>query len=72
MFDETVELPFEYLMVRCPKRYEESLTQSYGDWRKFKKGTALHGNMIMDAKRDYLTVLKEDFGYSDAELQELS
>ena len=32
LFAETTELPFEDMMIKCPARYDEILTQIYGDY----------------------------------------
>ena len=60
-----VELPFEYLTVRAPVRYEELLTVTYGDWHKFVKGSAMHPELILDATHDYRDVLRDRYGYDD-------
>lgn len=52
-FDDIVYLDFENLKVPCPKRYDEALTERYGNWREFVKGTELHTITIMDTSKSY-------------------
>ena len=55
----TVMLPFEDIMVPCPKEYDKILTHQFGDYHVFQKGTALHSLEIMDPYRPYQEVLAE-------------
>lgn len=54
-----VMLPFEDIMVRCPKEYDKVLTRQFGNYREFQKGTALHGLEVMNPYRPYQEVLAE-------------
>lgn len=69
IFNETRYVPFEYLMVPIPSGFEQLLTISYGDWRKFVRGTSFHSTLIVDTERDYKDVLKQRFGYTDDEFR---
>ena len=44
---------FEYLKVPVPKKAEEFLTDYFGDWKKFQKGTTTHGKILFDPDRPY-------------------
>ena len=52
-FDETVELPFEYLTVDCPAGYDAILRHQFGDYMVFKKGAAIHTMAVMDPDTPY-------------------
>lgn len=67
-YQEYEDAPFEYLTVKIPKRYDEVLTQCYGDWRTPLNCGGDHGEIILDADRCYKDVLKERFGYTEKEL----
>ena len=63
LFSETMEVPFEYLTVMVPKRYDEILTTQFGDWHKMVKGGANHSALVVDVNRPFVDVLAERFGY---------
>lgn len=63
VYDEIVMTRFEYLDVPIPRRYDEVLRTSYGDWHTIIRDGALHGSLIYDPDRDFRTVLVEEFGY---------
>ena len=65
-FYETVDVPFEYLTVSVPKNYDEILTRQYGDWHKMVKGGANHSAMVVDTRKSFISVLIEQFGYSES------
>ena len=52
-FDEIMEVPFEYLMLPIPARYEECLTSQYGDWRTPVQGGSMHSGLIVDVDTPY-------------------
>ena len=60
------EVPFEYLTVSVPEKAEDILTNIYGDWHEFVKGTSVHSEVVLDASVDYKTYLKDRFGYDDS------
>ena len=68
LFDGYVEMPFEYLTVRCPTRYDELLTCRYGDWRTCKPQEVYH-SFYFDPDTPYLTSLREKFGYTDEDFE---
>lgn len=52
-FDEVIELPFENTLIACPKRYDEVLTHSYGDWNRPVRGGSLHEGCFYDPDNPY-------------------
>ena len=55
LFDETVYLPFEHLMVPVPKEYDSFLTTKYGpDYMTPVKAPTVHGFVLFDTERGYL------------------
>ena len=55
-FDEYCYLLFEGIEVKAPRYYEQVLTISYGDWRKYPKEVSegigtLHGEILFDDKQ---------------------
>lgn len=41
-------------------RYEELLTQRYGNWRKIEKGTSCHGEILFDINESYKKYIEGD------------
>ena len=62
-YDSTVQLPFEGKTFPVPKEYREYLSCYYGeDWQTPKNIPSMHnvsGQVIYDADRSYLDVLKQ-------------
>jgi len=72
LLEDTVDMPFEYLTLKVPARYEEVLTHTYGDWRKIVKGGSAHTIVAMSATESYKEKLIDAYGYSEQELEILS
>lgn len=53
LYDGVVYLPFEWLDLPVPEGYEELLTELYGNWRKFERGTSMHGSVFFDTENSY-------------------
>ncbi len=53
-FDELIDLQFENTDILCPKKYDEVLTHSYGNWKKFVKGGSLHEGCFFDPDKSYV------------------
>lgn len=56
VFAETEEMPFEYGSICVPKRWDEFLSHTFGDYMTIpenKKERALHQDMIFDPERAY-------------------
>ena len=70
-FDDCIDVPFEYLTVKVLRRYDEALTQNYGDWRTPRNDASLHGELVLDADTCFRTTLRERFGWTDADLSRL-
>lgn len=58
-FDETVLLPFEDLLLPCPKEYERFLTTQYGDWRTPVMGGSQHEGCYTDVNKPYALFVEE-------------
>ena len=65
---ETVDVPFEYLMLKAPKNYQSILDKTYGDWHKIVKGDNLHGEIYLNAKMSYKEALAVKYGYTEEEI----
>ena len=57
-YAETVEMPFEWFIVNVPCGYDNWLTNHYGNWKQFEKGTALHLAAIYDPEKPYTEYTK--------------
>lgn len=58
IFDETVYLPFEHLMVPAPKEYDAFLRESFGpDYMTPVMQPSMHGNVVFDTEHSYLELL---------------
>jgi len=59
-YDETVMLPFEDMEMPVPAGYDKVLTALYGaNYMTPRQDSSGHGEVIIDAERDYKEVLKE-------------
>ncbi len=50
---DTVDMDFEFLSIPVPVGYERMLSTTYGEWRKFVRGGAMHTGMIFDTNTSY-------------------
>lgn len=57
-YKDLIELPFEFITLPAPRNNDQYLTDFYGDWRVFKKGTSFHGDVIFDTDNSYKKYLK--------------
>lgn len=64
---DCITVPFEFLQVKVPKEYERVLTKTYGDWRIFEKGTAMHNGIDFEPSKPYQQVLKDKYKYIEFE-----
>lgn len=56
VFEESVMLPFEHLMIAAPKRWDEFLSHTFGAYQEIpenKKERALHTDMVFDPDTPY-------------------
>ena len=58
-YNETVYLPFHYLMLPAPKEYHKVLTSNYGNYMIPVKGGALHSMLLIDCVHSYKEVIAE-------------
>ncbi|MDE5565945.1 MAG: LicD family protein, partial [Anaeroplasmataceae bacterium] len=67
LFDETIELPFEDIMISVPLHYDEVLRHEYGDYMSIpenKMEGSEHGKCYFDCDKSYLeykNISKEEF-----------
>lgn len=57
IFNDLIDVKFEHLTFRAVRRYEEILTQKYGDWRKHVIGGEAHGGVFFDVHHAYTNYL---------------
>lgn len=55
-FDGTVEMPFEMLTIPAPIGWENILNTTFGEWKKFVKGGAIHYGVIFNPEKPYTKV----------------
>ena len=63
--EECITVPFEYLQVSVPRYYDEVLTKTYGEWRNFVRGDAMHGKIDFDPNTSYKVILRDKYKYSE-------
>lgn len=56
-FAKTISLPFEFLTVPVPYKYDDILKVYYGDWHKMVRGGSLHSVAIFDTDHSYLSYI---------------
>ena len=59
LYEELIDHKFEDREYKIPKKYEEILTQAYGDWRTPKpEAPTLHGTVFFDTEHPYTDYLE--------------
>ena len=58
-------VPFEFLNVTVPIAADEVLTKTYGNWRMFEKGMAMHSGIDFDVSKSYMEVLRDKYHYEE-------
>ena len=53
IFEDFIEVEFEHLPFMAVRRYDEILTQKYGNWHKHIIGGDAHGGVLFDVHRAY-------------------
>jgi len=57
LWEESVSIPFEMLNVPIPKSFDTILTETYGNWHKFVRGTSEHDKrdigLFFDVEHSY-------------------
>ena len=60
VFDGTIYMPFEYIMMPVPIGYDEILTTQYGNYMKPVKAPAMHGGFtVLDTEKSYIDYLPQ-------------
>ncbi len=57
-FDNSSEMPFEFISLPVPNGYDRILHTQYGDYMKPAQANSLHGEMIMDPEKPYTEYLR--------------
>mgnify|MGYP002855138490 FL=1 len=57
-FTEVVLLPFEFISIPVASGYDRMLTQNFGNWHEYVKGTSVHGEMFFDVRKPYTEYVK--------------
>lgn len=52
-----IEVPFEFIQMPVPERYESILSTQYGKWQEFVVGTSVHGELFVDTDHPYTKYL---------------
>ena len=52
-YEQTVDLPFENLVLPAPWRYQEALKEKYGNWETPVHSRSDHGSVYFDASKSY-------------------
>ena len=69
-YADIIELPFESFSIPVPAEYAQVLTEDFGDWHKFVRGTTLHEGIVFSADipyQEYLDVMENPDNGRDAE-----
>ncbi|MBR6979100.1 MAG: LicD family protein [Prevotella sp.] len=58
LYEELIDHPFEDRFFKIPKKYDEILTQAYGDWRTPRpEAPTIHGAVFFDTEHPYTDYL---------------
>lgn len=57
-FDKLIVVEFEDVSVPIPQKYDDILTENFGDWRTPVQSATLHGQLVMSADIPYDIMLK--------------
>lgn len=57
IFNNIEYMPFEYITVPVPVKYDKVLTTCYGDYMVMKQIPTDHGNVIFDAGISYVEMI---------------
>ena len=57
-FEQSIEMPFEFISLPVPKGYDNILRIQYGDYMQPVQGASGHGKVILDPERPYTEYLQ--------------
>lgn len=57
IFEDVIDAEFEHCSFKVVRRFDEILTQKYGDWHKHVVGGDAHGGVLFDVDRPYTEYL---------------
>ncbi|MDY5578093.1 MAG: LicD family protein [Lachnospiraceae bacterium] len=52
-YEKLIDLPFEFMYIPVGERYDEALTNRYGDYHKFVMEDNCHGGIFFDTNKSY-------------------
>lgn len=58
-YDNIIYVPFERIEVPIPARFDELLTEQYGDYMKPVQAPSFHGDVIIDTEKSYQTYIEK-------------
>jgi lipopolysaccharide cholinephosphotransferase len=58
-FTDVCDMNFEFMTIPVGTGFDHSLSEMYGNYRVFEKGTSLHGEIILDTNKSYKDTIKE-------------
>lgn len=61
VFRNVTKMPFENIMIRVPARYDELLTEEYGDYMTIHKGGGMHDYPVYHVQED---ILRKKLGHN--------
>jgi lipopolysaccharide cholinephosphotransferase len=64
LLQNVIDMPFEYLTLKVPEKYNEVLTQTYGNWHEIVKGGSAHTIVAMSLSESYKNILVDRYGYT--------
>ena len=56
--DEMIEMPFENVMVTVPKKYDDILKRTFGEYMVFKHEATTHGDVLFSTEIPYKEFIK--------------
>lgn len=60
LYKDVDYFPFEFITLPAPQKYEQYLSDFYGDWKTPKQGAGLHkGEIIFDTNIPYIEYIKK-------------
>ena len=57
--DEMIEMPFENIMVTVPKKYDNILKRTFGEYMVFKHEATTHGDVLFSTEIPYKEFIKK-------------
>lgn len=68
-FQETLDLPFEDIMIKCPKEYDSLLKHIFGDYMTPVQTASFHGEVFFDLEHNYSEYFDGTRSFSEEDLK---